>query len=111
MAFLDPVHVGGVTVSKATLHNAEYVAQRDIRDGDGVVIKRAGDVIPQVIRLLDPDRTTDEPAWQMPDTCPVCGGALVREEQEADYYCLKRLVPVQAATADRALRIAKRAGY
>ena len=84
LAVLAPVEVGGVTVSKATLHNADYITSRDIRVGDDVVVKRAGDVIPAVVGPVsdDPDRGT--PPYVPPAECPVCGRPLVRPEGEVD---------------------------
>ncbi len=84
LAVLAPVEVGGVTVSKATLHNADYITSRDIRVGDDVVVKRAGDVIPAVVGPVsdDPDRGSEP--YVPPTECPVCGRPLVRPEGEAD---------------------------
>lgn len=96
-AVLDPVGIGGVTVSQATLHNADYIASRDIRIGDTVVVKRAGDVIPQVVKPIVDLRTGDESVWSMPDRCPACGNPLFREEGEADYYCIATDCPEQFA--------------
>ena len=77
VAIMLPVEIGGVTVSRATLHNREEVARKDVREGDRVRVQRAGDVIPQVIeRIEEPDRER-APAWRMPETCPSCGTALV----------------------------------
>jgi DNA ligase (NAD+) len=94
-AVLEPVHIGGVTVSQATLHNEDYIQDRDIRVGDRVVVKRAGDVIPQVVRPITEARTGDEVPWTFPDTCPACGSEIVRLEGEADYYCLATDCPAQ----------------
>jgi len=94
-AVLEPVQVGGVTVSKATLHNEDYIQERDIRIGDTVVVKRAGDVIPQVVRVVEDARTGDETPWSFPDTCPACGNELVRLPDEADYFCLNTECPAQ----------------
>ena len=94
-AVLEPVHVGGVTVSSATLHNADYVTERDIRVGDSVVIKRAGEVIPQVLRPVVELRTGQEQVWQMPPTCPVCGGPVVRYPGEVAYRCENVACPAQ----------------
>jgi DNA ligase (NAD+) len=81
VALMLPVEIGGVTVARATLHNREEVARKDIREGDRVRVQRAGDVIPQVIeRLAEPDREPDReraPRWEMPKTCPSCGTPLV----------------------------------
>ena len=84
LARLAPVEVGGVTVSKATLHNADYITSRDIRIGDDVVIKRAGDVIPAVVGPVSADPDRDRPVYEPPTACPVCGRALVRPEGEVD---------------------------
>ena len=94
-AVLEPVHVGGVTVSQATLHNEDYVTERDIRIGDTVIVKRAGDVIPQVVRPVEEARSGDEEPWSFPDTCPSCGNELLRLPDEADYYCLASDCPAQ----------------
>ena len=94
-AVLEPVKIGGVTVSKATLHNADYIRDRDIRIGDTVLVKRAGDVIPQVVRPIKEARKGDEVIWSMPARCPVCDTPLVRLETEADYYCVNTECPAQ----------------
>lgn len=95
-AVLEPVPIGGVTVSQATLHNADYITQRDIRIGDTVVVKRAGDVIPQVLKPVEAARGGDEQPWTMPRVCPCGRGtALVRLEGEADYYCMAADCPNQ----------------
>jgi len=87
-AKLKPVFVGGVTVTNATLHNADQVARLDVRVGDTVIVRRAGDVIPEVVSVVlekRPGRTTP---WQMPAHCPVCGSEIVREEGEAVARCI-----------------------
>lgn len=94
-AVLEPVEIGGVTVSKATLHNEDYIQERDIRVGDTVVVKRAGDVIPQVVRTLPDARTGDEEPWTFPESCPTCGTDLVRLPDEADYVCPNSECPAQ----------------
>lgn len=94
-AVLEPVWIGGVTVSKATLHNADYIIDRDIRIGDVVVVKRAGDVIPQVVQPVTSERSGDEREWSMRSTCPACETALVRLADEADYYCVNTECPAQ----------------
>ncbi|MEM1043453.1 MAG: NAD-dependent DNA ligase LigA [Bacteroidota bacterium] len=95
LALLDPVGIGGVTVSKATLHNADYIAGRDIRIGDRVVVKRAGDVIPQVVGPVEAARTGEETAWTMPETCPACDEPIARIEGEAEFYCVSAACPAQ----------------
>jgi len=94
-AVLEPVKVGGVTVSNATLHNEDYIRDKDIRVGDMVAVKRAGEVIPQVLRPLVELRTGDEQVWQMPHRCPACGGQAVRDEGEAAWYCVNSACPAQ----------------
>ena len=94
-AVLEPVEIGGVTVSQATLHNQDYIVDRDIRVGDLVVVKRAGDVIPQVVRPVPEARDGSETPFDWPDTCPACGTDLVRLDDEADWYCLNTECPAQ----------------
>lgn len=94
-AVLTPVRIGGVTVSQATLHNEDYIADRDIREGDTVVIKRAGDVIPQVVRPVVDAREGDEEPWTFPTSCPECGTELMRLDDEADWYCMNTECPAQ----------------
>lgn len=86
-ALMQPVHVGGVTVTRATLHNADQVARLDVRNGDTVIVRRAGDVIPEVVGMVPERRPTDTVPWQMPTQCPVCGSEIVREEGEAVWRC------------------------
>ncbi|MDW5441538.1 NAD-dependent DNA ligase LigA [Polaromonas sp. SM01] len=87
VAKLAPVFVGGVTVTNATLHNEDEARRKDVRVGDTVIVRRAGDVIPEVVSVLLDKRVTDAPQFTMPRVCPVCGSAAVREEGEADYRC------------------------
>jgi len=94
-AVLEPVEVGGVTVSQATLHNEDYIEERDIRIGDTVVVKRAGDVIPQVVRAVTDARTGEEEPWSFPDECPACGTPLVRLPDEAEHFCPNSECPAQ----------------
>jgi DNA ligase (NAD+) len=94
-AILEPVEVGGVTVSKATLHNFDFIAERDIRLGDRVMIKRAGDVIPYVIGPIIDARTGDERRYRPPRTCPSCGEAVEQLEAEVAYYCVNASCPAQ----------------
>lgn len=86
-AVLDPVFVGGATVTNATLHNADEVARKDVRIGDTVVVRRAGDVIPEVIGPVPSLRTGNEKVWRMPKKCPFCGNPIVRVEGEAVARC------------------------
>jgi DNA ligase (NAD+) len=87
VAKLAPVFVGGVTVTNATLHNEDEARRKDVRVGDTVIVRRAGDVIPEVVSVLADKRVQDAPQFTMPRTCPVCGSDAVREEGEADYRC------------------------
>jgi DNA ligase (NAD+) len=86
-AVLEPVFVAGSTISMATLHNAEDIARKDIREGDMVVIEKAGDVIPRVVRPLVESREPDSRPWVMPTTCPRCGSTLVRGGDEVIWRC------------------------
>ena len=87
VAKLAPVFVGGVTVTNATLHNEDEARRKDVRVGDTVIVRRAGDVIPEVVSVLLDKRVADAPQFTMPRVCPVCGSAAIREEGEADYRC------------------------
>ena len=87
MAILEPVVVAGSKISKTTLHNEDFIKERDIRIGDTVVIQKAGDVIPEVVDVVKNKRTGEEIEFKMPQTCPVCGAQAIREEGEAVWYC------------------------
>jgi DNA ligase (NAD+) len=87
VAKLAPVFVGGVTVTNATLHNEDEARRKDVRVGDTVVVRRAGDVIPEVVSVLPEKRLPDAMLFTMPAQCPVCGSTAVREEGEADHRC------------------------
>lgn len=96
-AWLEPVFVGGVTVTTATLHNEDEVRRKDVRKGDTVVVRRAGDVIPEVVGPVASKRPSGARPWKMPAKCPACGTALVRAGGEADYRCPnKRECPMQS---------------
>ena len=92
VARLEPVFVGGVTVTNATLHNEDEIRRKDVRAGDWVVVRRAGDVIPEVARAIHQRRETELPEFQMPETCPECGSAVERVEGEAVTRCTGGLV-------------------
>lgn len=94
-ALLEPVEVSGVTVSQAVLHNEDYIRERDIREGDTVVVRRAGEVIPQVLYPLKDLRTGDEQPFEFPTTCPACGEPASRAEGEAAWYCVNAACPAQ----------------
>jgi len=100
VARLTPVQVAGVTVTNATLHNADQIARLDVRIGDTVIVRRAGDVIPEVVRVQAERRPAGTHPWTMPAQCPVCGSALMREEGEAAWRCSGGLVcPAQRKEA------------
>ena len=94
-AELESVRVGGVTISHATLHNEEDIHRKDIREGDTVVIKRAGDVIPQVVAPVKELRTGEEKVFHMVEECPVCGERVVKADNEVMYYCVNASCPAQ----------------
>ncbi|HTN50159.1 MAG TPA: NAD-dependent DNA ligase LigA [Burkholderiaceae bacterium] len=87
VARLAPVFVGGVTVSNATLHNEDYIRTLGLKIGDPVIVRRAGDVIPQIVAVLPDRRPADARAFRMPTRCPVCGSSVAREEGEKDLRC------------------------
>jgi DNA ligase (NAD+) len=91
-ARMEPVQVAGVTVTYATLHNADQVARLDARVGDTVIVRRAGDVIPEVVRVVEELRPPGTVPWQMPTHCPVCGSALLREDGAAAWRCSGGLI-------------------
>jgi DNA ligase (NAD+) len=91
-AMLEPVEVGGVTISRATLHNEEDINRKDIREGDDVIVQRAGDVIPQIVGPAGPHRPGTKP-FRMPKNCPLCGAEIVRPEGEVMHRCPNRACP------------------
>ncbi len=96
VAELDPVLVAGSTVARATLHNEDEVQRKDVRIGDTVIVRKAGDVIPEVLGPILSLRPEGSKPWAMPRTCPSCGSAIVREEGEAAYRCVSIDCPAQA---------------
>ena len=96
VAEMDPVRVAGSTVARATLHNADEVRRKDVRVGDTVIVRKAGDVIPEVLGPVASLRPADAQPWSMPTTCPSCGSPVIREEGEADYRCISIDCPAQA---------------
>ena len=95
IAMLEPVRIGGVTVSRSTLHNWDEIKRKDIRVGDTVVVERAGDVIPHVVMVIKEKRTGKEKAFHIPEKCPVCGSKIVREEGEVAVRCVGLNCPAQ----------------
>lgn len=94
-AVLQPVKVAGSTVSRATLHNEDYIKEKDIKIGDSVIIQKAGEIIPEVVGVVLEDRTGEEVEFKMPDKCPACGSITVREEGEAAVRCPNMSCPAQ----------------
>ena len=94
-AILEPVNIAGATVRQATLHNEDYIASKDIRIGDWVVVERAGEVIPQIVTVIESRRTGEERAFEMPRTCPSCGGPAARKGEEAVTLCDNPACPAQ----------------
>jgi DNA ligase (NAD+) len=95
LAILTAVNIGGVTVQRATLHNEDEIARKDIRIGDTVVVQRAGDVIPQIVAVMAEKRTGKEKPFKMPENCPVCGAPTHREPGVAMRYCTNAACPAQ----------------
>jgi DNA ligase (NAD+) len=95
VAILEPVHVGGVEVRRATLHNLDEIERKDVRIGDTVLVGRAGDVIPEVVQAIAERRTGAERRFAMPERCPECGGKVVREEGEVAHRCVGLACPAQ----------------
>ena len=94
-AQLEPVFVGGSTVGLATLHNQDEVARKDVREGDTVIVRKAGDVIPEVVGPVVALRKRGARKWKFPTSCPVCGQPLVRLEGEANHHCVNVDCPAQ----------------
>ena len=94
-AVLEPVKLAGSTISMATLHNAEDVARKDIREGDLVIIEKGGDVIPKVVRPVLEERPPDSAPWQMPSECPACGSVLTRPAEEVVWRCENTSCPAK----------------
>lgn len=96
VAELDPVRVAGSTVARATLHNEDEVKRKDVRIGDTVIVRKAGDVIPEILGAVESLRPENAQPWSMPKTCPSCASPVIREEGEADYRCISIDCPAQA---------------
>jgi DNA ligase (NAD+) len=90
VAVMEPTLVAGSTVSRATLHNADEIKRKDIKIGDTVIIRKAGDVIPEVVEPIKSMRSGHEKEFHMPHECPVCGGEVTKKDGEVDYYCKKK---------------------
>lgn len=98
-AILEPVRVAGTTVARASLHNEDLIREKDIRIGDAVIIRKAGDIIPEVVSVLVEQRTGDEMPYHMPDNCPVCDSELIRIEGEVALRCVNPQCPAQMKEA------------
>ena len=94
-AVLEPVRLAGTSVSRATLHNEDYIKEKDIRINDTVLVQKAGDIIPQVLEVVKEERTGEEVEFNMPDKCPVCSEPTVRIEGEAAVKCINISCPAQ----------------
>jgi DNA ligase (NAD+) len=95
VAYLEPVSVGGVTVSRASLHNEDEIQRKDVREGDWVLVQRAGDVIPEVVKAIPSRRDGSETLFRMPKDCPVCGSKVERAPEEAATRCINAECPAQ----------------
>ncbi len=95
VAHLEPVEIAGVLVKRATLHNQEEIRKKDVREGDTVIVQRAGDVIPEVVSVITPRRTGLEKVFSMPDRCPVCGTQVLKKQGEAVLRCPNKNCPAQ----------------
>jgi len=96
-AVLEPVRIAGTTVSKATLHNFDYIRSKDIRIGDYVIVEKAGEIIPKVVSVVFEKRDGSERIFEMPKKCPACGADVIREEDEAVFRCQGSSCPAQLA--------------
>ena len=94
-AVLSPVRLAGTTVSRATLHNYDFITERDIRIGDTVIVRKAGDIIPEIVKINPKKRKNSSEKFLMPKTCPSCGEPVYREADEAAYYCTNASCPAQ----------------
>jgi DNA ligase (NAD+) len=99
VAIMEPIKVGGVVVSRATLHNQDEIDKKDIHIGDTVIVQRAGDVIPEVVKVIEGKRTGKEKRFVIPDKCPVCGSEVMRSNDEAAYRCVGLSCPAKLKEA------------
>ena len=99
VAILEPVHLAGTTVSKATLNNEDFIREKDVRIGDMVVVRKAGEIIPEIVSVNTALRPEGAEPFHMPEVCPACGEKVYRKEGEAHIYCLNELCPAQVYRA------------
>ncbi|MBR3032377.1 MAG: NAD-dependent DNA ligase LigA [Clostridiales bacterium] len=99
VAVLEPVHLAGTTVSKATLNNEDFIKEKDVRIGDMVVVRKAGEIIPEIVSVNIIERPSDAKPFAMPEVCPACGEKVYRKEGESHIYCLNELCPAQTYRA------------
>jgi DNA ligase (NAD+) len=109
VAHLDAVNIGGTTVSRATLHNEDEIRRKDIRIGDTVLVQRAGDVIPEVVKVITSRRTGEEKSFRMPSKCPVCKAPVVRTEDKAALRCINTACSAQIK--ERIKHFASKGGF
>ncbi len=107
-AVFEPVQIGGVTVTRSTLHNWDEIKRKDIKIGDTVVVERAGDVIPHVVKVIEEKRTGSEMPFPLPEQCPVCGSRIIREEGEVAVRCVSLHCPAQVQ--EKIIHFASRSG-
>jgi DNA ligase (NAD+) len=107
-AVFEPVKIGGVTVSRSTLHNWDEIKRKDIKIGDTVVVERAGDVIPHVVMVVQDKRTGSEKLFPLPEKCPACGSQVIREEGEVAVRCVSLHCPAQIQ--EKIIHFASRGG-
>ena len=108
MAILEPVVVAGSTISRTTLHNEDFIKEKDLKIGDHIIIQKAGDVIPEVVEVVTSKRTGEEKEFTMPSKCPVCGADAVREEGEAVWRCIG--IECSAKTSRNIIHFASKEG-
>ncbi|MEG2858110.1 MAG: NAD-dependent DNA ligase LigA, partial [Clostridia bacterium] len=94
-AVLEPVHIAGVTVSRATLHNRDFIAERDVMIGDTVIVQKAGDIIPEIVSVVAEKRPPNAKPFLMPERCPICGAAVYNDASEAAVRCQNTNCPAQ----------------
>ena len=112
-AVLEPVKLAGTTVSRATLHNLDFIRERDIMIGDTVVLRKAGDIIPEVVRAVPEKRDGTQAPFEMPERCPSCGEPVELDEESegSAYYCTNADCPAQMNAESDTFRVEGRDGY